>query len=574
MGKNRFFKILLVVIFLLGVILRFYQLGINPPSLDWDEASIGYNAYSILKTAKDEYGNFLPLNIRSFGDYKPPLYVYLTVPFIALFGLSEFSVRLVAAILGSLTVLIVYFLIKEIFSDIGVSNQNSEQTSYVTKFIQKILKTVNIVEYFALASCFFLAVSPWHLQFSRAAFEGNIGTSFFSLGVLFFLKALKRGRFFIPGGLFFGLSMYSYHSFRVITPLFLFALVILFYKSLIVQKKIVIVTAVLFLIFSLPVFKSFFAQSGSSSRLSMVTVFSGHDLLEKSIERIEYDQGKGDFIGPIFHNRRLVYFRELAKNYLDHFDPGFLFIYGDGGRQHHAVDMGMLYLWELPFILLGIFVLSNLLNKKTVLLFIWFLIAPLPAAVTTGTPHPVRAIAMLPEIHIFTAIGVVSALLAVVKLKSKILKVIVLLSVLVSFLLNFSYYLHQYYVHTPIEYGDFWQYGYKDLFNYLAQVENQYDKIIVTYKYDQPYIYYLFYNRIKPSWYQQNWDKGENGIFGRMDRKIGKYEFRNINWVEDSKLQNSLIIGTPQEIPKNAQIIKEILFPNGETTFKIAKNGS
>lgn len=571
MGKNRFFKTLLVVIFFIGVILRFYQLGINPPSLDWDEASIGYNAYSILKTAKDEYGNFLPLNIRSFGDYKPSLYVYLTIPFVALFGLSEFSIRLAVAILGSLTVLIVYFLVKEILSDLKINYKNYEQSSYVTKFIQKIIKRHYLLEYFALASSFFLAVSPWHLQFSRAAFEGNIGVFFFSLGVLLFLKALKKGRFFVISGLSFGLSMYSYHSFRIITPLFLFILFILFYKRLLDQKKIVIITTILFLTFSLPVFKSFFAQSDSSSRLSMVTIFSGHDLLEKSIERIEYDQEKGDFIGPIFHNRRLVYARELAKNYLDHFDPGFLFIYGDGGRQHHAVDMGMLYLWELPFMLLGIFVLSNFLNKKTALLFIWFLIAPLPAAVTTGTPHPVRAIAMLPEIHIFTAMGVVATLILISNLKLKITKVIFIFFISASFLFNFSYYLHQYYVHTPIEYGDFWQYGYKNLFNYLDEVENQYDKVVVTYKYDQPYIYYLLYNKVEPFWYQQNWDKGGNGIFGRMDRKIGKYEFRNINWSEDSKLQNSLIVGTSQEIPESAEKIKEIKFLDGSVAFVVAK---
>ena len=108
-------KILLIFIFLLAFILRFWDLGSNPPSLDWDEASLGYNAYSLLKSGKDEYGTFLPLSIRSFGDYKPPLYTYLTTIPVAIFGLNEFSTRFISAFFGTLTVLMGYYLVKELF---------------------------------------------------------------------------------------------------------------------------------------------------------------------------------------------------------------------------------------------------------------------------------------------------------------------------------------------------------------------------------------------------------------------------------------------------------------------------
>src|SRR5258706_10515409 len=101
-------------IIILAIVLRFFQLGTNPPSLDWDEASIGYNAYSILKTGADEYGNKLPSTIRSFGDYKPPVYIYLDVPSVAFFGLNEVGVRFPSALFGSLSVLVMYFLAKEL----------------------------------------------------------------------------------------------------------------------------------------------------------------------------------------------------------------------------------------------------------------------------------------------------------------------------------------------------------------------------------------------------------------------------------------------------------------------------
>src|SRR3989338_4060059 len=106
--------LLIAAIFLLALALRTVNLGDHPPGLTWDEAGLGYNAYSILKTGRDEFGVPFPLIFKSFGDYKPGIYIYLIVPFIALFGLTELAVRLPSAILGSLAVVGVYFLINEI----------------------------------------------------------------------------------------------------------------------------------------------------------------------------------------------------------------------------------------------------------------------------------------------------------------------------------------------------------------------------------------------------------------------------------------------------------------------------
>src|SRR4029079_11354687 len=90
--------IIFAIVFL-GGILRFYNLSINPPSLTWDEAAWGYNAYSIGIDGKDEFGKFLPLQyIESFGDFKPPVYAYLAVLPVKLFGLNEFSTRFPSAL--------------------------------------------------------------------------------------------------------------------------------------------------------------------------------------------------------------------------------------------------------------------------------------------------------------------------------------------------------------------------------------------------------------------------------------------------------------------------------------------
>ena len=56
----------------------------------------------------------------------------------------------------------------------------------------------------------------------------------------------------------------------------------------------------------------------------------------------------------------------------------------------------------------------------------------------------------------------------------------------------------------------------------------------------------------------------------RFERRIGKYIFKNINLGEERKIKNSLLFGTPDEIPEN-ESFKEIKFLNGDTAFRITK---
>jgi len=541
--------IILSLIVLVGAFLRFYQLGSNPPSIDWDEASIGYNAYSILKTGADEYGNRLPIAFRSFDDYKPPVYIYLTVPSVAVFGLNEFAVRLPAALIGMLAVIVVYFLVKEIFSN----------------WDEKKHKLV------ALISAFFLAISPWHLQFSRAAFEGNVGMFFLILSLLFFFKGQKNKYLYLLFAVSFVLSIYSYHSFRLINPILLLSMLIIFYKQLVKQKALVIVSLIIIIIFSAAAYASFFQSSGAGSRLSMVTIFSDPTLQMESAKNVETAKKNNDIVGQIINNRRFIFVPTIIKGYFDHFNFDFLFVHGDSGVQHHAYDMGMLYLWDFLFIIIGVIYLFKNIDRRIMLLIILFLLAPIPAAITTGTPHPVRAIAMIPGFQIFSAVGLVLTLAVLLKNKNKLFAMIASVVIIGCLIFNIKYYLNSYYVVTPIRYGYFWQYGYKEALSYAKDNETNFKNIIFTYEYDQPYIYYLFYNKLDPSWYQKNWNYNGNGTTDRFKRVIGKYIFENIDYSRDVKIPNTLLIGTPKEIPENAKVIKTIKYLDGKVAFKIVK---
>ncbi len=536
-------RYLFIGIVILSFVLRFYLLGVNPPSLDWDEASIGYNAYSILNTARDEYGNFLPLSFRSFDDYKPPVYIYLTVPTVALFGLNEFAVRFPAAIFGVLAVVVTYFLTNEFF------------------LVWKQEKREKI----ALLASLFLAFSPWHLQFSRAAFEGNVGMFFLILALLLFFKALKRQSLYIFFSLSIVLSMYSYHSFRLIDPIILIFLIVLFYKK-IIKQKVFILSLVLTAVLVLPIYLSFILPNGTGARLSMVTIFDDPNILKVSSEKVIEAKMKNDVVGEILNNRRFYFIPKIAEGYLDHLQFNFLFVTGDGGVQHHAYNMGMLYLWDAPFVLFGLYCLVKRVNKRVFILLALLLLGPVPASITSGTPQPIRAIAMIPAFQIIIAVGFYE----LIKLLSrhKKLGVILISSILILFTTNILYYLYSYYFLTPIKYGYFWQFGNKEAIQYAKSVESKYDKIIMTYEYDQPYIYYLFYNKIDPLWYQKNWNYAGTGDVYRFYRKIGKYEFRNIDFNKDKLSPSTLLIGTPKEIPK-AQTLKEIKFPDGRIAYKI-----
>lgn len=531
-------RVLIIIIAIFAFVLRFWQLGENPPSLDWDEVSLGYNAYSILKTGRDEYGTFMPLAIRSFGDYKPPLYTYLTVIPVAVFGLNEFSVRFTSAFLGILTVLVSYKLTKIIFPN------------------SKIVP---------LLAMFFLAISPWHLQFSRTAFESNLALFFISFGILSFLQGVSKGRWLVVSGLFFGISLYAYHSPRLIAPVLIFGLTLLFLKRIWQGRFFALIGLSIFIIMFIPIILSI---RSTGARFGSVSAVNPDEKLGASIAAMEFDQDRGDFLGKLTHNRRIVFAREILGGYLDHFNFDFLFLTGDAPGRHHAQGMGMLYLFELPFILIGIIFLIRQINRYVSVVFLLYLTAPLASAITSGTPHAVRALAYLPTYQIIAAAGMYE-ILYLFKNAKKPLPVLPLFQyfIVIVFMVNIFYYLRTYYFHTPIEYSQWWQYGYKQVVAEVSRIAERYDRIIVTYAYDQPYIYFLFYNKVDPYWYQSQWHGEE---IRRAERKYGKYEFRYLDWEKDSQLQKTILVGTPEEIPADAPgLVKEVKFLDSKIAFRI-----
>src|SRR5260221_7673647 len=207
---RRLTLIILTIIFFVGMFLRFYKLGDIPSGLEQDETSIGYNAYSILKTGKDEYGVKMPLYFKAFGEYKLPGYIYASVLPIKYFGLNAFGVRFVSALSGSLTILLIFALTKELFE-----KHASRDT-------------------LALFSAALLALNPWHLHFSRGAFEVTLAFFFLLLGLILFLVAIRRRKFvsLVGSVVFFSLSLYTYNISRLFVPILGLTLLFLYREQI------------------------------------------------------------------------------------------------------------------------------------------------------------------------------------------------------------------------------------------------------------------------------------------------------------------------------------------------------
>lgn len=553
-------KFLFLFIFIIAIVLRLFKFGNNPPSLYWDEASLGYNGYLIATSLHDEHGEFLPLSrFIAFGDYKPPGYIYSTVPSIWLFGLNEFSVRLPSMIAGILMVVITYLLVKELFGK----------------------------EMIALLSSFLLAVSPWAIQFSRAAFEANLAAFFNLMGVYLFLIGRKKGWYVIPSVIFFVLSFYTFNANRIIAPLLLLGLVLLYFKDIWNNKKYFIISAVLALILLIPSL-NYLRSRESRLRLQEVSIFNNLEPIKLSNQRIELDANV--WWAKIIHNRRILFAADFLKHYFDNFSGRFLFTHGDVNPRLNPQEMGELYVWELPFLILGVYWLIKRKEKALPILFLWMLIVPIPAATARETPHALRILSILPTYQIIIAYGLYQLVIAVKRFiadSSTIRGALRLTSfaqdhlggvfiayysilLILPFLLsmNIFYYLHNYYIHYPNSWSGEWQYGYKQMVTEVLSLEDNYDQIFVTDALGRPYIYFAFYGKYPYDDFQKE-RKASRDWFGFWNvEALGKIQF-SLNKLREAE-GRILLVTTPANLPGNFRLINTIKNLSGQEVFLIA----
>ena len=292
----------LVAIVALAAWLRVTQLAELPAGFYCDEAGIGYNAHSILHTGRDENGVHWPLYVWSFDtSFKNPVFLYAAMLPLSWLGPTPFAVRLTAALFGLATVVAMFFLGRALMgARVG------------------------------LLAALFLAVCPWHLHFSRIAFELISFPLFFVLGLTCLIRFLRGERRLVAAALFFAIALYTYVPAKLIVPLFLGGFALAFRRRWMARRREALAALALFAIAAAPL--------------------------------ISFDLKNYERAGQYVRDTSLLYSdaplgeraARFVANYGSFFSTAFLFTSGDPILRHAVRQHGELYTCFAPLLLLGL----------------------------------------------------------------------------------------------------------------------------------------------------------------------------------------------------------------------------
>jgi len=561
-------KFLLAIIILIASLLRLYKLTVNPVSLFGDELDLGYQAYSILKTGQDYYGNFIPIHFHSLAEWRTPLYLYSAVPTVAIWGISPLGVRIPAAIFGILGVLAIYLLAKELTKN----------------------------ETVALISAGVLTISPWHLQYSRAGFEATQMIFFLLLGLWLFFKCLntKNGKYLWLSVTCLVLTPWVYSTAKLFTPLLLIFLFLVYRKEILVFKKRNLIWSVVAgLIVGIPIaYSTFFG--GGAQRFSYLSVFTD-PVTESTVgeARLQDARMRGtliagttpEFLDRVFHNKFTFWGTTIIRNYLQPFSTEFLFIQGDpdlrqsiGTGEFYKVDAVILFIGALLF-----FTKCKEGKTKALILF-WIIAGILPAAITRdGGNHATRLILILPPLIFLISYGLVE----IYRLLSPKYKLIFVASYLFLLALGFAGYEHTYWVHYPYNSERWWHAGFEESFDYIKSVDSQYDRIFISMQGEPAYIFFAGWYEYPPVKWHQGFPFKSTYVdgFGRISY-IDKYYFGSPNdgasiydlskyitskdlYMAVAKEVGPNLILSPGNVPNGLKLLKAVAYPSGEPAYYI-----
>lgn len=499
-------RLSLAAIVLIAAGLRFPLLGTNPVGFFCDEASVGYDALSLLETGRDQYGRLLPLFARSFGDWDEAFYRYLSIPWVALFGPTIAATRATAALFGVATVVAIFMLARGWFGTRA-----------------------------ALLAAAMLAISPWHVQFSRVAFRAILLPLFFVLGLYFWTQAKERSRLLLASAACFALALWTYSPARLVVPVF----------------------GVLLL-----------ALSGFARRREALPwALAGVALFGTALV------GLGLFwITPEGMARAQVSLQGGAanffSNYASYFGLRFLFLEGDPNPRHGIEGWGTVHSFEALSLIAGAVVLGLRRKTEHLLLAAWLMLAPIPAALTEPS-HALRAILMAPALAVVSGLGLEALALRLRAGLVRHLGIGLAAGVAVGSTASFS---RAYFRDYPAYSAMAWQAGFEQLIDELGQDSRPCR--VLSNRLGQPHIFALFFGRIPPEHYQAR-------PIQTLSQSQWLYEYEIDGW-RIAPMQKAVVASREcvfGGLPKEAEIartvvpgyreLKTIRGPQGEALFQI-----
>ncbi len=470
---------ILFLLLIISSIVRTVAPTVSPPELFGDEVDVGYQAYSLLKTGKDVRNYPVPLYVHSLSESRAPLLIYATVPSILIFKNTIVGVRAPEYIFGSLAPIISVCL------------------------AYKLTRSKKI----SLLTGFFLATLPWHIHYSRSAFEVVIMLDLIMAGTTLLLSQ-KR----ILGVVLLFLSMYTYSTAVIFALCLFFGLWILIPK---IRHKTTFVAA---LIMCLPLIFNLI-QGSASQRFSILSIFNENEQIKTITELRSVDLSVW---AKIWHNKAQSLVYKFLSNYFQSFSTDFLFVRGDPTLRHGIGQIGNFLSITAPLILMGF---VRFLKKRLMIPILWFILAPIPAALTVdGGYHATRLFLLVFPLVLAMGLGVIECIHF---FNNKKISYSLLSLFAIIFCYQFGWYTHYYYVHYPTASWRWWHVGFSKTFTEVSKIQDQYTRVFINNTYEPALIRYLFYSEYDPKRFHQTFSndqpqtnilKGYDGF--TLDNKI------------------------------------------------------
>lgn len=531
----------LILVISIACVVRLLGIGSVPYGIANDEVSYIISGYEIASTGGyDISGKFLPLSVNLDSSLSP-VPVYIISLFTKIFGLNYATARLPFALMGIGIVFLVYLIAKEILGS----------------------KSIGI------ASALVLSLSQWHILVTRTVWDVVPAQFFYLLGLLLFVKKVRKGNVLwsLP---FFLLGFFSYHGTKVFFAFFVILLLSLFWKQMYIRKK----ESILFILGIFAIFLSFalVLKTQSVTRQEEI-IFTNKNVQDDAKKTIEFERGKSSAphrLALIESNKMTYYIQKMTANYLGAFSSQHLFTTGD---IHPLVGYGtffkgVLYLLDIPFIILGIIYFiekagfitgkqkegshsEGISFRKGVLLVIGcLLISPLPSTVAAGNSYLIRSFMIAPFLSILVGTG----LSIFYKLTNgiQIYKLGLRILVILFYIFFVTRFLYQYYYQLNSYGKEYWNGSSKMLSEYIIKNQSRFDNIIVANVEDKVILQYALASRADPYELQRAWKKN-------WPLRLGRVIFKNSCYM-DSELFSLLPPHTLYIVPGSCH---EKLVSNG-----------
>lgn len=563
MKKNHItFSAWIILITLLGAVIRFYSLGQVPVSLYWDEAAMLVDAKAVTETGHDMHGRpWYQVMYPSYGDYKLPVYIWLASLSVKLFGVSEWALRLPAAVVGTAQIPLIAWL-----------------TYSLMKLVTKKADRSQLPQWAAIIASVLFAFSPWSILFSRTGFEGFVGQFLLTLSITSLLNSkLKPVSILLSIGLG-ALAVYTYFSVRYVWPVVFIASLALasWYEADLKARsrqwltRVISIAILGFIGWSLllwPLFRSPLYEPSQQFRLSAASLLSTDQFVIQS--NILREQAGNTLASRVVYHRYLLLGKAFAANIFSHLDPRYLFVTGDSNLRHGTGTSGLFVGVLLLPLVAGILWLWKKALPLGLFLLLWWVTALVPASVPLDVPHALRSLNALSPAIVLLSLGS-AVLLHELPKRVQLLKVgkLITMALFAVFVTQTVLFLHDYFVHYPVRSAYDWQDGYRQLSEIITQQRAAVRTVWVNPDDNRLYLWLMIYGDVPAVEFAQL------PYQGFQLKELANVRFEGYHWANLETLDHKiLVVDRPGQLQGEPNWQQDIIDRSGATRFVVAEYG-